>query len=118
MTGAGWIVVLGLVLAPQVHCESSGKKIFKWSVAALLAANAADAASSWGQPEANRLLAGPRGRFDSRGLSIKLGVVGAIVVGEIVLVRHHPQAATRLGFVNFSTAGLTGSIAVHNLGVK
>ena len=46
------------VLHPPQETWKSGRTLYGWSIAAVLGANAADAATSWRAQEANRVVAG------------------------------------------------------------
>lgn len=89
--------------------------LFKWSLAALLAGNAADTASSWQRIELNPAL-GPR--FDARAASLKFGLVGAAVTMQAIAVHRHPEMAKKLAIVDFSMAGAFTGLAIRNAEVK
>jgi len=84
------------------------------SLAPLAASEGLDAASSWGLRELNPVLAGSDGRFGMKAAGIKFGVVGGLVGVEAVLIKKFPAAAKFFSVVNFSTAGITAGLAVHN----
>ncbi len=87
--------------------------IVKWSMAALLAGSTADSISSYGQPELNPLLSA-NGQFNSRSVGVKFGIVGGVIVGETLLLHHHPEMGKTITIVNFAGAGVTGGVAVRN----
>lgn len=93
-------------------------KSWKWSLAPLAASQALDVASSYGLRELNPVLAGADGRFGARAASVKLGVVGAFVGVEYLIVKAHPGAARVLSRINWSGAALTTSFAVHNYSIR
>lgn len=86
------------------------------SICAVLAASAFDAATSWGKQESNPLLTSRDGSFGARGLAIKVGIAGAVIVPQWLL-RNHKQL--RKGFIleNFADTAVFTAAGVHNLGV-
>lgn len=86
--------------------------VFKWSLAALMAGNAADGVSSWQRPEMNPIL-GPQ--FNSRAVAIKFGIVGATALLERALVKKHPELAKGFAVANFTAAGVFTGVAIRNL---
>lgn len=99
--------------------ESAPRKLWYASVAALTAASAVDAHSSWNKCcEANRLLASSNGRFGGRAVSIKAGALGANLLVQHWLAKKSPLASKVLSFVNFGGAALLTSVAVRNYGIS
>lgn len=86
----------------------------KWSLAALLAGNAADTATSWGQHETNPILRGRDGKFDAGSTGIKFGITGALIGAELLLSRHHPTAEKAFVVANFAVGGVMAGTAVQN----
>jgi hypothetical protein len=90
------------------------------SVGVLVAASVVDAHSSWGKPEANRLLANGQGRFGGRGVALKGLLTGAAVGLQWVMVRKGPEGgkkAARVAAVsNFAMAAAYGVVIRHNYG--
>jgi hypothetical protein len=84
------------------------------SLAPLFASQALDAASSYGMRELNPLLASPNGSFGTRATVIKFGVIGTLACAEYFLVRKYPRSAKIFTIVNWTTAGATTGLAVHN----
>ena len=84
------------------------------SVVPLVASEALDASSSWGLRELNPVLAGSDGRFGMKATGIKFSVVGGLVGVEYLLVRKFPRSAKFFSIVNYSAAGITTGLAVHN----
>ncbi len=84
------------------------------SLAPLVASESFDAASSWGLRELNPVLAGPDGRFGMKATSIKFGVIGGLIGAEYLLVKKFPAWAKFFTVVNYTTAGITTGLAVHN----
>jgi hypothetical protein len=93
-------------------------KSFKWSLAPLAASQVLDAASSYGMRELNPALAGTDGRFGGRAVALKLGVTGAIVGFEYLVVKIHPGSARFFIRINWSGAALTTGFAAHNFAIR
>jgi hypothetical protein len=92
---------------------------WKVSVVAVLAAQTADSASSWGAIELNPILAPQRGqRFDGRAAGIKFGITGALLFTEYVLLRRNPNRSKAFTKLNWGLAGVTSAIAARNLAVR
>ena len=107
-------------VTPERGGDRSSASNAKWhrqwaiSLAPLFASQALDAASSYGMRELNPLLASPDGSFGMKATAIKFGVIGALAAGEYFLVRKYPRSAKVFTIVNWTTAGATGALAVHN----
>lgn len=88
--------------------------LLHWSIAALLAGNSLDSASSWGKQETNPLLG--QHTFNSTSATLKFGMVGALIVGEKFYLHSHPERATvrTVEIVNFTSAALLTGVAVRN----
>jgi hypothetical protein len=97
---------------------SSSRTLYRWSVVSLLAANAADAASSWRSQEANPLVAGPATSFGVTSFAIKSGFVGASLLIQHVMLRHRPDLAKRMAWTNFISSGALGGVAAHNMSLR
>ncbi len=87
------------------------------SMVSAVAGTSFDAASSWGQPERNGLLASSDGRFGARGLSIKAAFAAAVIVPQICL-RKHSELKGLFAAGNFAEAAAFTGVAVHNLHVR
>jgi hypothetical protein len=103
-------------IRPVAH-GSSGS-LYRWSVAAVLAANAGDVATSWRNREANPLIAGPSTQFGLTSVAIKSGLVGTSLLIQHVMLRHRPELAKRLAWMNFVTSGALGGVAAHNASLR
>jgi hypothetical protein len=97
---------------PETH--RSSRRMFWASVAVLAAASVADAASSWGRPELNPALRGTNGRFGTRAIAIKSGLVGATLAAEWLLGRNRPQSDRPFAMMNFAAGGGTAAVALRN----
>jgi hypothetical protein len=91
---------------------------WKLSLVPLAASQALDLSSSWGMRELNPVLAGPDGRFGVQAATVKLGVVGALVGIEYLIVKKYPRTARAFEKINWSGAALTSSFAVHNFMIR
>lgn len=107
------ILVLLFSTAPA-FAASRWKRIWQWSCAALIAGQAADIASSYGHFESNPLLRGPDGRFGPRGMAIKVGVTGGVVLTQWLILRRYPKYASVLAGINFGAAAVTTTVAIGN----
>jgi hypothetical protein len=88
-------------------------KLYQASVAALVAGNAADAASSWGKFETNPTLG--RGTFGARQTGIKLGAMAVGLAYQHWQVARRPAKAESFALGNLSMAAVFAAVAVHNL---
>jgi hypothetical protein len=109
--------------APQVpdavlHPRRSLPASWKWSLAPVLASQALDASSSYGMRELNPVLAGPDGRFGMQSTTIKLGLTGALLGMESLIVRAHPASARVFSKLNWAAAMVTFGVAAHNYAIR
>lgn len=91
---------------------------WKISLAPLVASQALDVSSSYGMRELNPLLASANGGFEMKGAAIKLGVTGAVVGVEYLIVRKYPRSARVISRLNWATGIVTTGFAVHNYAIK
>lgn len=111
-------------VTPERGGSQSSASNAKWrrqwaiSLAPLLASQALDAASSYGMRELNPLLASSDGGFGMKAASIKFGVVGALAATEYFVVRKYPRSAKVFTVVNWTAAGATSALAVHNYSLR
>lgn len=101
-------------LKEEARIQSKAKQKLMWSTVALVAASLVDVHSSWGKRESNPALQGPNGRFGARGMGIKLGIVGGMIVGQHFLVKSRPELANAVAWTNFGIAGVTTGVAARN----
>jgi hypothetical protein len=99
---------------PATRLDARPPAYWKVSLAPVIAAQSLDIASSWGRIENNPLLAGQNGRFGTQGAGIKIGIVGAAVVAEYLILKRHPKMARLFSCLNYANAVFTGSVAVRN----
>ena len=98
--------------------EQSALRSWKISLVPLVASQALDATSSYGLRELNPLLADPNGGFGMKATSIKLGVTGALVGVEYLIVKKYPRSARVISKLNWTTGIVTTGFAVHNYAIK
>lgn len=87
---------------------------WKISLGAVAGSEVLDAISSRGLHEANPLLAGSNGQFGTKATILKVGIAGALIGVEYLVVRNHPGAAKIFWKLNLISAGVTGATAAHN----
>lgn len=88
------------------------------SYAAMVGANVADAVTSHGKYEANPILRGADGRYDStRGTLLKAAVIGGLIGTQYLITRKRPEWKRTLAWANFAIAGGLSAVAVHNAGI-
>src|ERR1039458_6053357 len=125
-----WILSITVLMSaagadlPAMHesmadtTRSVSLKSWKISLAPLVASQALDAASSYGMRELNPLLASPNGGFEMKAVSIKLGVTGALVGAEYLIVRKSPRSARVISKLNWTSGIVTTGFAVHNYAIR
>ena len=91
-------------------------RIWISSLCAVAASTSMDAATSWGKREGNSFLASSNGNFGERGVSIKAGMLAAVVIPQVIF-RHHQELKSKFAIGNFIEAGIFTGVSVHNLGV-
>jgi len=91
---------------------------WKWSLAPLAASQGLDIASSYGMRELNPLLAGPQDQFGVKATLLKVGITGALVGAEYLIVKAHPGVAKIFTKINWSGAALTTGFAAHNWAIR
>ena len=106
------LLLLSTMLLSAEENLSRGKRIWRWSLAALATANASDAASSIGKYELNPVLG--NGRFGARATGLKIGISAATIGAEYLILRRHPQAMRTAAFLNFGMAGVISAVAARN----
>jgi hypothetical protein len=94
--------------------QDKDKMLYVSSVAALLAATAADAGTSWGRIELNPVLARDGARFGWQAMAIKSACTGASLLVQRFVLRRNPAARRKLAWTNFVMAGTLGAVAARN----
>lgn len=107
-----------LLSACSLHAEGKAHKFYKASVAAFVAGNALDTASSFGPGRETNPLLARGGQFTAGSAGIKLGIASGILVGEYFLMRKHPELEKPLGVANFGIGAALTGVAIHNMGMK
>jgi hypothetical protein len=110
-------------LAPRISIanvedrhEQRLKYLWIASIFAMAAGTGADAATSWHKRESNGLLASSDGTFGAKGLGIKAGIAGGLLLPQILFHKHKDlRSAFTVG--NFAQAGVFTGIAIHNAGI-
>ena len=100
--------------------DTKWKRTYQLSVVALGAATAADVASSLkfsrdGQHEANGFLANNNGLYGSKGAAIEIGMVGASLLMQHFLVKHHPGLRLPFAISNYGFAAFQAWNVHHNV---
>ena len=95
-----------------------GHNFYRWTVAAVVVANSADAATSWKAQEANPLVAGTGTQFGVVSLVIKSGFVATSLLIQDAVLRHRPDWRKRMAWMNLATAGVLSQVVSHNLHVR
>jgi hypothetical protein len=98
--------------------QEPGRRAWAWSLAPLLATQALDSASSYGMRELNPLLADPNGGFGVKAAVLKFAVVGALIGAEYLILRKSARSARLFALLNWSGAGVTAGLAVHNYAIR
>jgi hypothetical protein len=94
--------------------DAPGKILFRWSLAALAAGDAADGISSWRRPEINPALAAPGADFGGRSLAVKSALLGGSLLIERYAIHKNPRARRPFAWMNFALAAGFGAVAIHN----
>lgn len=94
--------------------NAAWKRRWAFSIAPLVASQALDSASSYGMRELNPLLASPNGGFGMKATSVKFSTVAGLMGAEYLLVKKFPRSAKFFTVVNWTAAGATTGLAVHN----
>jgi hypothetical protein len=112
--GGESVIEPAFVAPSRTESHRPSRRMFWASVAVLAAASIADVASSWGRQELNPALRGSNGRFGTRAVGMKCGLVGATMTVEWLLGRNHPEAARPFALMNFAAGAGTAAVALRN----
>ena len=95
---------------------SSDRKWFYRSVMAHGAGTAADAWSSWHQPEATSLLRDSKGQFSAKGAFIKAGFFAGTTAAEYAILKNYsPKWLVRtFTVVNYALGAEYSAVSIHN----
>lgn len=86
------------------------------SICAMLGASGMDAGTSCRKYEKNSLLASSDGRFGAKGLSIKAGFAGAVILPQLLL-RKRKDLRTKFAIGNFAEAAVFSGDSIHNMNI-
>jgi len=110
----GLLLFLAPLAAQDNGTHRPWRRVWQASVAALVAGNAADAATSWGKYETNGALRGSGLAFGGRALGVKCGITAGLLLPQFILMRRHPEAVKATAAINFTAAAVLGLQAAHN----
>ena len=95
------------------HCADQwNRKPFLYSAAFLASSQLTDALSSRNRDELNPILG--RSPFGARQETIKASALGAVLLAEWLIVRHHPEWRRGFMWANYLSGGVTFAVAAHN----
>ena len=101
-----------IALCVPLAAQDANLRTWRWSIAAISAASAADAASSLGMYEINPVLG--RGSFGPRQMAVKGAALTGTLAAQTWLLRKHPRYAGTFAVINYISAGAFTGAAVHN----
>jgi hypothetical protein len=107
-------------LLRAIRPDNPRSTAWKISVGALVAANVADVASSWGKKELNPLLSGPGETFGARSVLIKAAIVGSVIGMEYLATRGHNRkgSSRMMTILNFVNASGFAGLAARNFQIS
>lgn len=114
----GTVSSSGIIVGPAREQKIAGRNLYRWSLAAVIAGNAADAASSWKLHEQNPVVAGGGSQFGLTSIAIKSGFVASSLLVQHVVLRHRPDLYKKLAWVNFATGGVFAGVARYNMSLR
>lgn len=118
MCGIGYASAQPLSAAPE---QARGRRWWIGSMFVLAGAEALDVGSSRGAQEANPLLRGADGRFDTaKAIALKGVFTGGALLFEALVLRHRHTSEPFKMFAIANTAGAAGlaAVAVHNFRIS
>jgi hypothetical protein len=93
--------------------DTRHRRLWKWSMVALVACTAFDSATSVNNPEGNPMLRSSNGQFGYRGLLLKSAMASGTIAFELRFSRR-PHMYKPLAIFNFVQAGVFGGAAAYN----
>lgn len=114
-------VCSSLLGAEPARNAQTDMKLWRWSLVAVAAGQAADLATSHRGSESNPRLRNESGELATgRAIGIKSGITVGSALFQAWTLRRWPnsRAARVFAVVNFGIAGLHGGVAAHNLRVR
>ena len=109
-----WLLAGSRAAAQRLAAIPARQTLWKASLAAVVAASALDAHSSWRKQEANPLLANGAGQFGTRGVALKGAITAGALGAQWLILRNRPEARRVATLTNFGVAAAYGAVAVHN----
>ena len=106
-------LLLPCLLGQDISSPEHSRRLWKWSVVAIAASTAFDAATSMHQSEANPILRSGNGQFGYRGLLLKSAVASGTFAFEIHFTRRN-RMYKPLAIFNFVQAGVFAGAAAYN----
>lgn len=109
--------MMRLVLLAALCVPASSQTAWKVSAAALVAAHTADTVTSLrdeGHPGWHETGALYGAHFTRRDIGAKVGIVGAQVIVQYLLLRHHPRLAAWFVLANAGQSAAVGAVAWRN----
>lgn len=94
--------------------KPKSSKLWVTSMFAFAGGTTLDGVSSWGRKEANPLLTSANGNFELKGVLIKAGLAGMVLVPQLI---HKPKDDTTrkiMTVVNFADAAVYSAVGIHN----
>ncbi len=105
-------------LKEEARVMEKAQKRWMWSAVALTAASFVDVSSSWGKIEANPLLRSSNGTFGAKGMGIKMGMMGGILLGQHFIAKKNPTLANALTVANYGMTAVKVGVAARNFGIS
>lgn len=105
-------------LKDEARIHEKAQRRWMWSAVALTAASFVDVSSSWGKLESNGMLRSSNGTFGAKGLGVKMGMVGGILVGQHFMAKKNPAMANAFSIANFGMAGVKVAVAARNYRIE
>lgn len=113
----GLCIVLATMQPARAEGEGAWKKLWSVSVATVVAANAADAATSLGRAESNPILRNAHGGLNvQRAAMIKASGTGGMLLLQYILLKRMrgSRLAKPAAVINFAAAAAVGAVAYRN----
>jgi len=96
---------------------SAAKRLYVGSMLSAIGTNALDIYSSYGKRELNPMLQASNGTFNSRSVLTKAGMVSALEVPQIFLMRHSARRMRLFAVANFAMSAALAGMSAHNFAV-
>lgn len=87
----------------------------RWSSLALVAASAADVASSYHRPERNPVMRNHVGEVGAKAVALKSAIVLLVLGSHRLIGRRHPKLRRHLAWTRLGLAGLYLGASIHNV---